>query len=335
MRGKNIPMDELLRMRVPLANLPTPVHFMERMSKELGVGLFVKRDDLTESVASGNKIRKMEYVLYRALENGADTLVTCGGLQSNHCRAVAWIAARKGLRCVLILRGERPSVPDGNLLLDSLLGAEMVFRTKEQFEDVPGLAAECCSRLLDEGRKPFFIPMGASTAAGALGYVNMIGELAAAGDDFDHLYCAVGSGGTLAGAVLGCRHFGLDTEVHGIAVCDDRAVFEAELRRIGEEFASWFGRHVDLPGPDVRIDDGHVGIGYALNTGEELAELVRIARSEGLVLDPVYTLKAFLGMRDDILNGGARPGEKVLFLHSGGHFGLMSAGFGVHSHTGW
>ncbi|OPL19653.1 MAG: hypothetical protein AVO35_01390 [Candidatus Aegiribacteria sp. MLS_C] len=335
MRGIKTCMDELLKRRVPLASLPTPVHYLERMSKELGVGLFVKRDDLTESVASGNKIRKMEYVLYQALEKGADTLVTCGGLQSNHCRAVAWIAARKGLRCFLILRGGKPSVPDGNLLLDSLLGAEMEFRTVEQFEDLTGLASECCSALQNKGRKPFFIPMGASTATGALGYVNMVGELAAAGDRFDHLYCAVGSGGTLAGTILGCRHFGLDTRIHGVAVCDDRATFEAELRRIGDEFSSWFGIEADLPGPSVRIDDGHVGIGYAMNTGEEFEELVRVARSEGLVLDPVYTLKAFLGMRDDILSGRVKTGEKVLFLHSGGHFGLMSTGFGVHSYTGW
>lgn len=336
MKMEGLPnMEELLKRREKLANLPTPVQFMERISGELGVRLFVKRDDLTESVASGNKIRKMEYVLHEVLERGADTLVTCGGLQSNHCRAVAWIAARKGLRCVLILRGEKPDVPDGNLLLDSLLGAEFRFRTPEQFEDIEGLAAECCDELKREGADPFFIPMGASTATGALGYVNMIGELAGCGTEFDHLYCAVGSGGTLAGIILGCRHFSLAPAVHGIAVCDDRATFEGELLRIREEFASWYGLNVDLPGPGVDIDDDHVGLGYAVNTDAELGELVRAARVEGLVLDPVYTLKAFIGMREHIRRGVVSPGEKVLFLHSGGHFGLLSTGFGVYARTGW
>lgn len=328
-------MEGLLGERVKLARLPTPVQLMERMSRRLGVELYVKRDDLTESVASGNKIRKLEYVLHRALSRGADTLVTCGGAQSNHCRATAWTAARMGLECVLLLRGERPEIPDGNLLLDSLLGADIRFHSPEEFQDIGGLAGECCRELESAGKRPYFIPMGASTATGSLGYVGMAGELAKGGMEFDRIYCAMGSGGTLAGIVLGCRHFGLRSRVHGIAVCDDRDYFLEELARIGKEFHDRYSIRADLSGPGCEIDDGFVGAGYAVNTDEELTELVRLARVEGMVLDPVYTLKAFLGLSGHVRRGEVRPGERVLFLHSGGHFGLMSAGFGVHEHTGW
>lgn len=328
-------MEGLLRDRVKLANLPTPVQPMERMSRRLGVELFVKRDDLTESVASGNKIRKLEYVLHRALSMGADTLVTCGGVQSNHCRATAWTAARTGLECVLLLRGERPDIPDGNLLLDSLLGADIRFHSPEEFQDIGSLAAEVCRKLESAGKRPYFIPMGASTATGSLGYVGMSSELAGCGTEFDHIYCAAGSGGTLAGIALGCRYFGLRPQVHGIAVCDDRDYFLEELARIGEEFLDRYGIRADLPGPGCEIDDGFVGAGYAVNTDEELIQLVRLARVEGMVLDPVYTLKAFLGLAAHVERGAVGPGERVLFLHSGGHFGLMSAGFGVQEFTGW
>jgi D-cysteine desulfhydrase len=315
-------MERLLERRVALAHLPTPVQALPRLSRELGVALWIKRDDLTESVASGNKIRKLEYLLHAAREQGADTLVTCGGVQSNHCRAVAWAAAREGMGCALLLRGEPPEPPQGNLLLDRVLGAQVHFHSRSDFTRIDALQHALCRRLQDAGRRPYWIPMGGSNATGTLGYVAMAGELQGQTPAFDHHYLAMGSGGTYAGLWLGARHFGLSGKIHGIAVCDDVPTFAAEVRRIADEFAAWYGLPVETAGSAQGMDGGFVGRGYALNTPEELQTLLRLARLEGLVLDPVYTLKAFLGMLAHIRQGIVRPGERVLFLHSGGHAGL-------------
>ena len=318
-------MNSLLARRITMAHLPTPVHYLPRLSKTLGISLFVKRDDLTESVASGNKLRKMEYLLFDAREQGADTLVTCGGVQSNHCRAVAWVAAKAGLRSVLLLRGEAPRTLEGNLLVDRLLGAEVRFYSPAEFQDIDGIQASVCEALRAEGRHPYWIPMGGSNAVGALGYVRMVQELSDADLRFDHIYCAMGSGGTYAGLWIGARHFQRNERLHAVAVCDDTAYFAGELARIRKEFRGRFGWAVDLSGAEGGMDDRYVGIGYALNTGEELAQLIHFAETEGLLLDPVYTLKAFLGMRDHIRRGIIRAGEKVLFVHTGGHYGIFPA----------
>jgi D-cysteine desulfhydrase len=318
-------MNALLARRIIMAHLPTPVHYLPRLSKALGVSLFVKRDDLTESVASGNKLRKMEYLLFDAREQNADTLVTCGGIQSNHCRAVAWVAAKAGLRAVLLLRGEPPRDLEGNLLIDRILGAEVHFYSPEAFQDIDGIQASVCDRLKSDGRRPYWIPMGGSNAVGALGYVRMIQEISDTELQFDHIYCAMGSGGTYAGIWIGARNFRRPERLHAIAVCDDTAYFAREVARIRREFRSRYGWNVDTDGAEAGMDDGYVGRGYALNTGEELQQMIRFAGIEGLLLDPVYTLKAFLGMVDHIRRGLIQPGDKVLFVHTGGHYGIFSS----------
>ncbi len=316
-------MEKLLENRFFLAHLPTPIQFMPRLSDELGVKLYIKRDDLTESIGSGNKIRKMEYLLHDALQKKADALVSCGGIQSNHCRAVAWASAKTGLSCVLALRGEKPAQIDGNLLLDRILGAETRFFTVQDFKDIAAVEKTVTEALIQNGKRPYWIPMGGSNATGTLGYVRMIREVAVSPVSFDHLYLAMGSGGTFAGAWLGCRHANIQPRIQGIAVCDDTAYFMAEITRIQQEFRDWYGMKVDFQGAEQCIDDHHVGIGYALNTNQELEQLVRFASLEGLVLDPVYTLKAFLGMVDHIRSGKIEKGQSVLFIHTGGHSGLF------------
>ncbi len=317
-------MEQLLEKRVALAHLPTPLQVLPRLSDELGVELWVKRDDLTESVASGNKIRKLEYLLHEARAQEADTLVSCGGVQSNHCRAVAWAAAQQGLRCELLLRGEPPALVQGNLLLDGILGARSRFYSRADFSRIDALQSAVCQELTACGHRPYWIPMGGSNATGTLGYVRMAGELRESPRRFEHLYAALGSGGTFAGLWLGWRHFGLPGRVHGIAVCDDVPTFATEVRRIAGEFGAWYGLPLDVSGCETGMHDGFVGLGYALNTAPELRELLRVARLEGLVLDPVYTLKAFIGMLAHVRQGIVRPGERVLFLHSGGHAGLLA-----------
>jgi len=316
-------LDKLLENRFQLAHLPTPIQFMPRLSGELGVNLYIKRDDLTESIGSGNKIRKLEYLLHDAVQKQADTLVSCGGIQSNHCRAVAWAAAKTGLSCILALRGEKPVEIEGNLLLDRILGADTRFYSVQDFKDISAVEKTLTSELIQNGKRPYWIPMGGSNAIGTLGYVRMIREVAASPVSFDHLYLALGSGGTFAGAWLGCRHVKIQTRIQGIAVCDDTAYFMAEVSRIQQEFRDWFGMKVDFEGAEQFIDDHHVGIGYALNTNQELKQLVRFASLEGLVLDPVYTLKAFLGMVNHIQCGKIEQGQNVLFVHTGGHSGLF------------
>lgn len=316
-------MEKLLENRLHLAHLPTPIQFMPRLSDELGVQLYIKRDDLTESIGSGNKIRKLEYLLHEAVHKKADTLVSCGGIQSNHCRAVAWAAAKNGLDCVLALRGEKSVEIDGNLLLDRILGADTRFFSVQDFKDIQKVENTVIDPLCQNGKRPYWIPMGGSNATGTLGYIQMIRETAAFPVSFDHLYVAMGSGGTFAGVWLGCRHANIQPRIHGIAVCDDTAYFMAEISRIEREFQDWYGMKVDFQGAEQCIDDGHVGIGYALNTQSELEQLVHFASFEGLILDPVYTLKAFLGMVDHIRSGVIEKGQNVLFVHTGGHSGLF------------
>lgn len=316
-------MNSLLGRRVIMAHLPTPVQFLPRLSNALGISLFVKRDDLTESVASGNKLRKMEYLLFDARERGADTLVTCGGVQSNHCRAAAWVAARAGLRSVLLQRGDAPKTLEGNLLVDRLLGAEVRFYSAAEFQNIDTVQASVCDALRAEGKRPYWIPMGGSNAVGALGYVRMVQEISDTDLRFDHVYCAMGSVGTYAGLWIGARHFQRRERLHAIAVCEDTAYFAGELARIRKEFRERYGWSVDLSGAEKGMDDGYVGSGYALNTGAELRRMIHFAKTEGLLLDPVYTLKAFLGMTDHIRRGIVQPGENVLFVHTGGHYGIF------------
>jgi D-cysteine desulfhydrase len=316
-------LEKLLENRLHLAHLPTPIQFMPRLSDELGVQLYIKRDDLTESIGSGNKIRKLEYLLHEAVHKKADTLVSCGGIQSNHCRAVAWAAAKNGLDCVLALRGEKSVEIDGNLLLDRILGADTRFFSVQDFKDIQTVENTVIDPLRQNGKRPYWIPMGGSNATGTLGYIQMIRETATFPVSFDHLYVAMGSGGTFAGVWLGCRHANIQPRIHGIAVCDDTAYFMTEISRIEREFQDWYGMKVDFQGAEQCIDDGHVGIGYALNTQSELEQLVHFASLEGLILDPVYTLKAFLGMVDHIRSGVIEKGQNVLFVHTGGHSGLF------------
>lgn len=316
-------LQNLLEKRLRLAQLPTPIEPMPRISKRLGIELYIKRDDLTESIASGNKIRKLEYLLYDARQRGADAVITCGGVQSNHCRATTYAAVKMGMASLLLLRGESPVELQGNLLMNRLLGAECRFFPPDVFRQLPLLEEEAKRDLQMRGKTPYVVPLGGSNATGSLGYVRMMQELHDAHFHADHLYCALGSGGTLAGILAGKQHFGFAGKVRGIAVSDDTAYFVSETRRIQKEYADWYGIEIDFGDIGGQMDDSYIGKGYALNTPAEWQQLIDLARLEGLVLDPVYTLKAFLGMMDHCRTGKIAAGEKVLFIHTGGHSGIF------------
>jgi D-cysteine desulfhydrase len=314
--------------RLPLARLPTPLEPLRRASAALGVEILVKRDDLTGSVETGNKIRKLELLCAEAVATGADVLLTCGGAQSNHARATALAAARLGLGARLFLRVPDPSSPpplQANLLLDRLAGAEIVWISREQYRQRAAIMAAAAGELAAAGRRPYVIPEGGSNALGAWGYVRAVEELAAdlAGRPATVIYAA-GSGGTGAGLIAGVALLGLDLRVVGVNVCDDRATFVAAIGGIVEELARAWGLELDFERErDVEILDGYVGRGYAESRPEELRDLAELARTEGVVLDPVYTGKAWHGMASELRRDPRAFGERIVFLHTGGVFGLF------------
>jgi D-cysteine desulfhydrase len=320
--------------RLDLANTPTPLKPLKRLGKKLGVELYIKRDDLTGAGLSGNKIRKLEFVLADALDCGADTVLTCGGAQSNHARATAIAAAMLGLRSHLILRTPDPSdLPplEGNILLDRLVGSKIVWITPGEYKRRDEIFEREAAALRKSGRKPYIIPEGASNALGAWGYIRateeLANDLANLPDNTDWpttIINATGSGGTSAGLILGTHMLGLNTRVVSINVCDDRDYFVKVIGEICENAIANY--QIDLPFSrerDIEIIDGYVGRGYALSRPEELALLRDVARTEGIFLDPVYTGKAFFGMTQELSRDPNRFGDRIVFMHTGGIFGLF------------
>jgi len=311
---------------VRLAHLPTPVHPLVRLSAELGIAVDIKRDDLTGCVLSGNKIRKLEFVLADAKHRGATCVVTCGGLQSNHCRATAGAAAQLGMRCVLVLRGSAPDLPDGNLFLYRLLGAEIRWVSAAKYERRDEQMAGVAEALRARGEEPYVIPEGASNALGAWGYVRMMRELREQAGEFPWrmIVCAIGSGGTHAGLLLGSRLLGLDVRVRSYSVQRSPEYFHDQVLAIAEAFDRDYGTRVDLRRSDVEVVDGFEGPAYAEVYPDEIAAIRDLARREGVILDPVYTGKAFTGLLSDGRAGKIPRRDRVLFIHTGGIFGLMA-----------
>lgn len=326
----------LLPPALSLARTPTPLERLNRLSDELGLEFWVKRDDLTGSHLSGNKIRKLDFLLAAARDAGATSVITCGGVQSNHARATALAARPLGMKAHLILRtptgnpAELPSPPTGNVLLDVLAGA--VIHTISP-ADYRALRNERMAALADElrhqGEVPFIIPEGGSSALGACGYVvcarEIASQLAAVGLEADLVAAATGSGGTLAGLALGFEELGAKTVARGIAVCDDRQYFSAIVDRLALE-ARDLGLPALSPGR-YEVDDRFVGRGYAQTTPAELAHLAAVVRDHGLALDPVYTNKAMLGLVSSLRAAGSAAPRVVVFVHTGGLFGLFGHRF--------
>ncbi len=310
-----------------LARLPTPLHYLRGLSEQSGVHLYIKRDDLTGLLTSGNKVRKLEFLVYDAASRGCRTLVTCGGAQSNHARATAAIAAQLRMGCVLLLRGSPGEAWQGNSLLDRLLGAEVRYVSDEEYRQIEKVFEEVRIELERAGRQPYIIPEGGSNALGAFGYVAMVEELKAQLESatlrFDSIVCAVGSGGTHAGLLLGTKLVGLETRVWGVPVSDTAETFRAKIMAIIAEAVATYGLDVTIAPSEVLLLDGYAGLGYGLSRPEELAVIASLAREEGIILDPVYTAKAMLGLLDQVKRDRTRFGEHVLFIHTGGLFGLF------------
>jgi len=316
-----------------IARKGTPLQKMERLSEELGVEIFFKRDDLTGCELSGNKIRKLEFLLADARAKGADTVITCGGAQSNHCRATALAAVRAGLNSTLLLRTEDPDNPPpshGNILLNKLAGADLVWITPGEYKERHNRFAVEQERLRGRGKVAYIIPEGGSNPLGSWGYVKGMEEIAndltalGAGDFGETtVLSATGSGGTTSGLLLGARLLGLDLRVVGVNVCDDEDYFVSEIGRICQGFIEDYSVNIAINSTDIDIVDGYVGRGYALSRQEELKAIYDLAQLEGVVLDPVYTGKAFYGMASEIRKNRSAFGKRIVFVHTGGLFGLF------------
>lgn len=315
--------------RISLANLPTKIEKLRKLSRELGgPDIYIKRDDQTGTEFSGNKIRKLEFSVKEAMDKSCDCLITCGGIQSNHCRAVAAVAARFGMKSCLLLRGEEDTEADGNLFLDKLLGADICFITPEDYryrrmEIMEQIKAD----MEKKGARPYIIPEGASNGIGMFGYYKAMEEIAdqekEMGLKFDAIVIAVGSGGTYSGLFLGNKVLGRDTKIYGVNVCDDEKYFVDRISEILSEGMDYLGTDIGFSREEIHIIDGYVGRGYALSTPEELNFIYALSKAEGLILDPVYTGKAMYGLTEEIKKGRFKDCRNILFIHTGGLFGLF------------
>jgi 1-aminocyclopropane-1-carboxylate deaminase/D-cysteine desulfhydrase-like pyridoxal-dependent ACC family enzyme len=311
---------------IELARAPTPVEEMSRLRAALGGGprLLVKRDDAIPFGFGGNKIRKLQMVAVAAMNAAADALVTVGGIQSNHARATAAVAAKLGMRCVIIANGAPPKRATANALLDELLGAEVEYIASRE-ERAPALAA-AMARLQREGRMPYAIPLGASIPLGALGFVRAMGELLEQTAPPDVIIHACSSGGTQAGLVAGCAFYGLSTRVIGVSADDPAADIASKVREIVRGIGELLGADGDAlaSARSIEVDDRWVGDGYGMPS-EASREAQRFAaRNEALFVDHTYTAKALAALIAHVRGGQSRVEETVLFWHTGGQVGLFA-----------
>lgn len=311
---------------IPFAILPTPVYKLENISRECGKNIYIKRDDMTGVALGGNKVRKLEFLLADAKEKGVDVVLTAGGPQSNHAMLTAACAARIGMKAILVLK-QRGELTGGNLILDDIFGAEVRMVDTDTYDDVYAEMERIMDQLRGEGHTPYFIPVGGSVPMGSLGYVNCALEIAnqaqSLGVKFDSIVSATGSGGTYAGLTYGAKLYMPGTRSVGIGVCDDPfADIAFDLMNGVKELME---SDIPVEREDIHIQY-HIGPGYAIPSEEGCAAVRRLARSEGILVDPVYTGKALAGFFRLLEEGYFEGDEDILFLHTGGAGALFAVG---------
>ena len=305
-------------LKVSLGVFPTPIHRLENISKALNLNVFIKRDDLTGLGLGGNKVRKLEFLLADARQKGARVVFTTGGAQSNHAMLTAAAAGKLGMKPILILKKRGVTERVGNQLLEHLMGTEVRFMDTDSYADIYDEMDRIGRRL---GVPYYKIPCGGSNALGSLGYVDCAREIAGQGLRVDHLVCAEGSGGTMAGLALGAKLFLPGTQVHGMMV--DTDPFDQITPALMREAAALLEADIEIGESDYHLLD-MTGPGYALPSREGNEAIACMAKEEGLFLDPVYTGKAFAGLLKMAREGLFHETENVLFLHSGGAGGLFA-----------
>jgi D-cysteine desulfhydrase family pyridoxal phosphate-dependent enzyme len=302
--------------KLAIAHLPTPIESLTELSNQLGgPQIFIKRDDQTGLAFGGNKTRKLEYLLADAQQHGADTLITAGAVQSNHCRQTAAAAARKGFACILVLTGDKPNKPSGNNFLDLLLGAEIVWAGSENRE----LSLErTFNEVINAGRNPYLIPYGGSNEIGAMGYVYAMQELLDQVPNPDWIIFPSSSGGTQAGLALGARLYNYRGKLLGISIDNPASELSQKVAKLAEDTARKLGVDQKFSPPDILVNDDYLGGGYGIMGEAEIEAINLFARSEGVLLDPVYTGRAAAGLIDLIRKGKITADQRVLFWHTGG-----------------
>jgi D-cysteine desulfhydrase len=313
---------------IEVAMKPTPIQKLRGFPQlPSNFEIFIKRDDLTGFSLSGNKVRKLEFLLADALRKKADALITCGGFQSNHARATAILGAQYGLKTYLVLFGDGEPQLNGNLFLNKLVGADIRYISEDQFKHVDSIMSELASELKASGKKPYIIPEGASNQLGVWGYikacVEMKKQLEKMNQKVNEIVTAVGSGGTYAGLWSGSKMLKWDVKIYGINVKDTAEIFVDRIYNLIKDTKKKFHLDITLRKEEIRIIDGYVGIGYAKSRKEELDLIKTVAENTGIILDPVYTGKAMYGLLEEIRKDRFSPRDKILFLHTGGGFGLF------------
>lgn len=312
---------------VQLAPFPTPIQELERLRRALGPGcprLVMKRDDLLAFGAGGNKVRKMQTVTADAIAGGYDTLITCGGVQSNHARVTAAAGAALGLRVILVANGAKPQTLTGNARLNALFGADVRYVASR--EDRAPAMDEIARELRASGQRPMVVPLGASTPLGALGFARAVEELAASPERPNVIVHSTSSGGTQAGLIVGSALFGLRHEIIGVSADDPSAALRATIAALVTGAADRLGVRPETAGgsAEVVVDDSFVGDGYGVPTPASTEAFELTARTEGIVLDPVYTAKAMAGLIARVRAGAWRADDTVLFWHTGGVPGVFA-----------
>lgn len=309
--------------KASLGYFPTPLIELTRLSKTLGgPKIYMKRDDNTGLALGGNKTRKLEYIMGDALAKGADTVITAGAIQSNHCRQTAGAAASLGLECHLVLGGEEPEQPQGNLLLDKVYGCHIHWAGENRKgEDIPALVAQ----LKAEGKKPYVIPYGGSNELGAIAFIEAYKELNAQREalkvDFSHIIFASSSGATHAGLMLGNKILQTYSQIIGINIDKgemDKVPFDEHIVSLANSTAQLIAADYQFTADDLILNSDYVGDGYGVIGELEKEAIALTAQNEGILLDPVYTGRAMGGLIDMIRTGQIKATDNVLFWHTGG-----------------
>lgn len=314
--------------RESIGFLPTPLHRLPNLADSLNIdNLWIKRDDLTGLAFGGNKVRKLEFVIGDAKANKCDTLVTVGGLQSNHCRQTAAAAAKTGMRCILLLSGAEPEELTGNLLLSRMMGAEIKYYPDDPFLTLNNRLDEVIQTLEDFGLKPYAIPAGAAMAVGSIGFAVAMQELKQQSDDlgveFDRIILPVGTGGTHAGMLVGAHLLKMKAEIIGISVIDDAKSAEERVRGEVAKMVKAYPEIGDFK-PKITIDDSFLGDGYGVVDDGVRTSVDMFAKMDAIVLDPIYTGKAGVALMRMALNGDLPKGSSTLFYHTGGQPALFA-----------
>jgi D-cysteine desulfhydrase len=319
----------LLRPRLKLAKLPTPLDRVKNLGKSLGnLDLWFKRDDLTGFGLGGNKVRSLEYLAADAMKKNSNILITGGSPGSNHVRTTMAVAAHLGLKGVAVLSGTQPSKANGNLLLDQLLGAKLVFTGNLDRSYIDNYIEEEAERLRGKGESPYMIRRGGVSSLGCIGYVSAAMEICSQLQNLnlkpDILLCATGCGVTQAGLLVGFKLMGLNCKIYGITVSRTRDECIAQIKQLIGETEETLGLNSKVPSNDIFVFDEYIGDGYTMPTSKGIEAIHLVAQTEGIFLDPIYTGKAMAGLTDLVKKGHIGLDQKVIFLHTGGSPSIFS-----------